>query len=325
MKPDSDESSTMPPNRHFADRMIARSEEIHSLLVVGLDPDLQKFPKYLQRKVLETRDEAAITAALIEFNRVLIDSTAEFAVAFKPQSAFYEQYGIAGMLALQATFAYLRERDIPIIFDGKRNDVGHTASAYGHAWLSDHTPFVGIANPWRADAVTANGYLGSDGIQPLLNASKTAGVFILAKTSNPSSAEFQDLSLGSETGSVFEKMGALAALWGEQEVGASGYSRVGLVVGATYPHAARLLRKTAPRALFLMPGVGAQGGGLDAIASASDERGSGAFAASSRSVMYSFDPALTADLSTWKKEVAHASAHEAGQLQMQLRQAMDNR
>ncbi len=312
--------------QHFADRIIERCTEIGSWLAVGLDPELSQFPQCLQRQVLAKH--RTIEETIFEFNRVLIDSTAPFAAAFKPQAAFYEQYGRAGLAALEKTLTYLRDNDLPVIFDGKRNDVGHTASAYANAWLAARRPFIDTPNPWRADAITLNGYLGEDSIRPFLSVSKTAGVFILAKTSNPSAEEFQDVTIrheGHEVRTVFEQMGVLVAKWGEQAIGASGYSRVGLVVGATYPDAVRRLRKIAPKALFLMPGIGVQGGSMEAVALASDKRGLGFLAVSARSVMYAFDVTRAEALETWQQAVATASAAKAQALQTQLRKALGNR
>ena len=312
--------NAISPAQHFADRIVRRCAATSSRLIVGLDPDLSQFPQCLQRQVLAQHDLLAET--IVEFNRTLIDSTAPFAVGFKPQSAFYEQYGAAGLEALQKTLEYLRANDLPIIFDGKRNDVGHTASAYAHAWLAERQLFIDTPNAWHVDAITLNGYLGEDSISPFLNVSKTAGVFILAKTSNPSAKDLQDISLYDEqlgVRTVFEHIGTLVAKWGQQEIGESGYSRVGLVVGATYPDAVRRLRKIAPSALFLMPGIGAQEGSLEAAKLASDDRGYGFLVVSARSVMYAFDAIQGESMEKWQLAVATASAHEAQAIQARLK------
>ena len=317
-------ASTNAPAPHFSDWMIERSDAIDSRVVVGLDPDFTKFPAALQQRV-KGGDDAAVTDALVEFNKAMIDGTAEYAVAFKPQAAFYEQYGLAGYTALLKTIACAREAGVPVILDGKRNDIGHTAGAYGQAWLADELPFIGKANTARADAVTVNGYLGSDGIHPFLVAKEGAGLFVLGKTSNPSSGELQDHHLKDSGLTVYETMASLCHGWGESNIGASGFSRVGLVVGATYPELAARIRNIAPNSLFLMPGVGAQGAGVEGIVLASRSDGHGAYASSSRGIMYSFDKAAGADDSNWHDAVESAAAREAGNLRDAIRTALTNR
>ena len=318
-------TSPNAPAPHFSDWMIERSEALDSRVVVGLDPDFTKFPAALQQRVTGGVDDAAITDALVEFNQAMIDGTADYAVAFKPQAAFYEQYGLAGYTALLKTIGYAREAGVPVILDGKRNDIGHTAGAYGQAWLADELPFIGKANPARADAVTINGYLGSDGIHPFLQAKEGAGLFVLGKTSNPSSGELQDHHLKDSGLTVYETMASLCHDWGESNLGASGFSRVGLVVGATYPEVAARIRQIAPNSLFLMPGVGAQGAGVEGIVLGSREDGHGAYASSSRGIMYSFDKAAGADASNWRIAVSSAAAREAGKLRDAIRTALGNR
>jgi orotidine-5'-phosphate decarboxylase len=209
-------------------------------------------------------------------------------VAYKPQAAFYEQYGLAGVKALQLTVSFLRDRGLLTIIDAKRNDIAHTAGAYAKAWIGSKHPIFNTPNLWQSDAITINGYLGVDGIDPFLKENSDAGLFVLVKTSNPSSGDIQDLPLATGE-SVAEKMAALTHEWGQQVIGSSGYSNIGMVVGATYPEFSANLRSIAPNALILMPGIGAQGGSLDAITAASGRGGVGAYAASSRGVMYPFD------------------------------------
>lgn len=272
---------------HFADRLIERALRQNSRVIVGLDPEVERFPAFLRERLRDEPTEERLEETLFAFNRAIIESCAPMAVGFKPQSAFYEQYGQAGHTALRRTLMLLRDLDLPIIMDGKRNDVAHTAKAYATAWLATHHPLFKTPNPWRADALTINGYLGKDGVLPFLETNREAGLFVLAKTSNPSSGELQDLELTSG-GSVADKMAQLAEWWGQDSIGAHGYGNVGIVVGATYPETAERLRRIAPHALFLMPGIGAQGGSLQAVTMAAGPRGVGAYAASSRGVMYPF-------------------------------------
>ncbi|MBF0455908.1 MAG: orotidine-5'-phosphate decarboxylase [Magnetococcales bacterium] len=271
----------------FADRLIDRAKKNQSRVIVGLDPTMARFPAYLQAQLKADPTEERLEETLFVFNRVIIEATEDQAVAYKPQAAFYEQYGLAGVRALQRTITLMREKGLLTIIDAKRNDIAHTAGAYATAWISPTHPLFNTPNLWQSDAITINGYLGRDGIDPFLAANPDAGLFILAKTSNPSSGDLQDLPLASgET--VAEKMAMLAQSWGEQVMGSEGYSNIGVVVGATYPELSAKLRALAPSAPFLMPGIGAQGGSLDAISAASGKGGVGAYAASSRGVMYPF-------------------------------------
>ena len=279
---------------NFSDRLLERAEAIRSRVIVGLDPDVGRFPGYLQSQLRAEPTEERLQETVFEFNRAVIEATAADAVAYKPQSAFYEQYGLAGMTALCRTVAFLRERGLIIILDAKRNDIAHTAGAYATAWIADRHPLFDVPNPCRVDAITINGYLGSDGVQPFKDVNPDAGLFVLVKTSNPSSGEIQDLPLA-DGRTVSEKMAEWVDRWGKSHVGERHFSSVGMVVGATYPETASRLRELAPHALFLMPGIGAQGGSLRAVVAGSGQGKTGAFAASSRGVMYPFQPEELAD------------------------------
>jgi orotidine-5'-phosphate decarboxylase len=318
------ESAAESTERHFADRIVERAERIDSRLIVGLDPDVERFPSYLQKRYRANPTPDVLEKIIVEFHEAVIEATLRLAVAYKPQAAFYEQYGLAGLRALQQTIALLRDRDLPIILDAKRNDIAHTAKAYGLAWLARSRPLLGDDNDWRVDALTVNGYLGHDGIQPFLEVDFHAGLFVLAKTSNPSSGEFQDLLLKEKDIKNHEQMALLAKEWGGASIGERGYSRIGLVVGATYPQASKRLRELAPTALFLMPGVGAQGAGYDSVALGGGKDGFGAYAASSRSVLYGFDPERGAHEDTWRSAVAKASATEAQEIRDGVRTAAND-
>ena len=279
------EATNMSP---FADRLIHQALENQSQVVVGLDPDITRFPAYLQARLKAEPTEQQLEEIIVMFNSLVIEATASLVAAYKPQAAFYEQYGLAGLKALQRTIGLLREQKLLTILDGKRNDVSHTAGAYATAWLApQHPVFENTANPWQADAITLNGYLGSDGVQPFIKCNQNAGLFILCKTSNASSGELQDLTL-QEGSTVAEKMATLSHQWGQNNIGQQGYSNIGMVVGATYPKEAAIMRQKAPQALFLMPGIGAQGGSLDAIVAAAGKQGIAAYASSSRGILYPF-------------------------------------
>ena len=287
-RPKNPSGESAPKSLSFPDALTARAKEIDSRLIVGLDPDISKFPVELRSVVENGWSPKSIAEAIIEFNRLVIDATQDAAAAFKPQIAFYEQYGIAGLQALEETICLLRSRGLPCILDAKRNDIEHTATAYANAWLSNLEVGSQRGNRWRVDAITINTYLGADGVKPFLDANPQAGLFVLAKTSNPSSADLQDLAL-SKGGTIYEEVARQVHELGMKELGSSGYSRIGLVVGATYPEVAADLRKIAPRALFLMPGIGAQAGSMDAIKAGAGTDGLGAYAAVSRGILYAFD------------------------------------
>lgn len=273
----------------FIDRLLERAKSRESRVIVGLDPELAAFPRGLRQRLQREPTPAVLTAILHDFLGAVIEATGDLAVAYKPQVAFFEQYGLAGLEAMGQVMTSLRKQDLPIILDGKRNDVAHTATAYATAWLAPCHPGLDLPNPWRADAMTINAYLGRDGITPFQKIAPKAGLFLLAKTSNPSSGDLQDLPLADGM-TVAEKMAQLAEGWGTEVMGQQGYANIGLVVGATYPEAARRLRQIAPHAPFLMPGIGAQAGSLDAIAAGAGADGLGGYAAASRAILYPFRP-----------------------------------
>ena len=241
------------------DRLIKRIDELHNPSVAGLDPRLEYVPQFIQDasfvKLGHTLEAAA--DAILQFNKALIDALYDVVPAIKPQAAYYEMYGWAGATA------HLGKVDV----DGVELE------------------------PFGADALTVNGYLGTDGIQPLLDVCEKydKGIFVLAKTSNPSSGELQDKLIDGKP--VYEIMGEMCENWGSRQIGAYGYSAVGAVVGATYPEQLAELRKKLPHTLFLVPGYGAQGGGAQGVAGAFDENGRGAIVNSSRAIMCA-----------WKKE-----------------------
>ena len=204
----------------------------------------------------------------------------------KPQAAYYEMYGWQGVKALTETIAYAKEHGMFVITDGKRNDIGATMTAYAAAHLGTTQVEDVVAEPFGADALTVNGYLGTDGIQPLLEVcgKEDKGIFVLVKTSNLSSGELQDRPLA-DGNTVYRAMGAMCEGWGEKLPGKYGYSGVGAVVGATYPAQLEELRAAMPHTFFLVPGYGAQGGAADDVAPGFDKNGLGAIVNSSRGIM----------------------------------------
>ena len=206
--------------------------------------------------------------------------------AIKPQAAYYEMYGWQGVKALCDTIAYAKSKGMFVITDGKRNDIGTTMEAYATAHLGTTDVSGEQIDAFGADALTVNGYLGTDGIKPLASicSEKDKGIFVLVKTSNPSSGELQDMKLDTDE-TVYEHMGRMCESWGEELMGKYGYSAVGAVVGATYPEQLKEMRAKLPHTFFLVPGYGAQGGGAEDVKNAFDENGLGAIINSSRGIM----------------------------------------
>ena len=292
-------------------RLVENIRKTQNPIVAGLDPKLEYIPAFIREQAYaqlgRTLEGAAL--AIWEFNRGLIDALCDVVPAVKPQAAYYEMFGWQGMQTLERTIRYAQEKGMFVITDGKRNDIGTTMEAYALAHLGEIQVDGCPAVPFGADALTVNGYLGSDGIKPLLSLcdEKDKGIFVLVKTSNPSSGELQDRLLAlldapaaqtEET--VYEAVGRMCESWGSQTRQAEGYSAVGAVVGATYPRQLEQLRRCLPTTFFLVPGYGAQGGGGQDVAPAFDKSGSGAIVNSSRGI-----------LCAWKKEADASGEHYA--------------
>ncbi len=270
------------------DRLIEKIVEKQNPTVAGLDPKLDYVPQSIKSACFEkygkTLEGAA--AALLEFNKAIIDQIYDIVPAIKPQAAYYEMYGWQGVKALADTIAYAQSKGMFVMTDGKRNDIGTTMEAYAAAHLGTTVVDGEEISAFGADALTVNGYLGTDGIKPLCEICKKGdkGIFVLVKTSNPSSGELQDMKL--ENGAtVYEQMGRMCESWGEELPGKYGYSGVGAVVGATYPDQLLEMRQKAPHTFFLVPGYGAQGGGAQDAKNAFDKNGLGAIINSSRGIM----------------------------------------
>lgn len=255
--------------------------------VAGLDPQLSYIPEPIlnasQKKYGASFEGAA--DAILTYNKGLIDALCDIVPAVKPQSAFYELYGCPGETALHETMCYAKEKGMYVIADVKRNDIGNTAAAYAKAYLGETDVFGAKLRAYPADCATVNAYLGSDGITPFLaECEKGRMIFVLVKTSNPSSGEFQDRILD-DGKTLFETVAQQVEAWGEPLRGTYGYSACGAVVGATYPEELCALRKKMPHTCFLVPGYGAQGGGAKDIVGAFDENGLGAIINSSRGIL----------------------------------------
>jgi orotidine-5'-phosphate decarboxylase len=264
------------------DRLIDRIRRIGSACVVGLDPSLERIQGVLPVPAGASKDPAACADRIADFNRLVIDAVHDLAAAVKPQSAYYEVYGEHGIRALRETVAYARARGLPVIMDAKRNDIGETARAYARAYLGSEDG----TSPLDADFLTVTPYLGMDGIQPFIDACRVygKGIFVLVKTSNPGSADLQDVRCDGVP--MYERVAGLLAPQADALVGASGYSAIGAVVGGTWPQAAASIRRILPRSLFLVPGYGAQGATADDLAVYFNPDGLGALVSASRSILY---------------------------------------
>lgn len=277
---------------NFADRVIEKVRRKQSHAVVGLDPVLNRIPPYLVKEAAAQHGQTAkgAAAAYLAFNRLVIDAVADQAPAVKPQSAFYEAYGHHGWEAFWETIKYARSRGLAVIADAKRGDIGSTAEAYAAAFFGHSNPVDSWEDPEQwADSLTVNPYLGSDGIEPFVSrcAARGTGLFVLVKTSNPSSGELQDQELFSGEDLALQ-VAKLVDQLGLRALGSEGYSAVGAVVGATYPEDLARFRSHMEKAIFLVPGYGAQGGNGDDVAAAFNPDGLGALVAASRSVIYAY-------------------------------------
>ncbi len=273
------------------DRLIEKIIEMKNPTVVGLDPKLEYVPEYLQRRYLDEDGWTlrAAAKAIFAFNQAIIDEIHDVVPAIKPQAAYYEMYGHYGIKALEKTIRYAKLNGMFVITDGKRNDIGATMEAYTNAHLGTVKVRDNEVEPFGSDALTVNGYLGTDGIDPLIKVCKERdkGIYVLVKTSNPSSGEIQDMKLADGT-PIYALMGDMCEKWGADTIGKYGYSSVGAVVGATYPEQLTELRKRLPHTMFLVPGYGAQGGGAEGLKGGFDENGLGAIVNSSRAVMCAY-------------------------------------
>lgn len=272
------------------DRLLKKIAEMQNPTVAGLDPKLDFVPEYIRKETFKEYGHTLKGAAkaLLTFNKGLIDALCDIVPAIKPQCAYYEMYGYHGVKTLYKTMEYAKKKGMLVITDGKRNDIGTTMEAYAIGHLGETPIGDQTETGFPGDCLTVNGYLGSDGIKPLLKVCKEhdKGIFVLVKTSNPSSGELQDLLIDGKP--VYERMGEMCESWGTEVPGMYGYSAVGAVVGATYPAQLQELRAKMPHTFFLVPGYGAQGGGAKDVSYAFDQNGLGAIVNSSRGIMCAY-------------------------------------
>ena len=270
----------------ITDRLIDRIIELQNPTCVGLDTLFDYLPEDMKRGAV-TFDDAA--ERIFDFNKKLIDTLRDIVPSVKVQIAYYEMYGVAGMKAYEETLKYAAEKDLVVIADAKRNDIGSTAACYAKTFLGSTEVNGNAFKPFPSDYVTVNGYLGTDGIAPFVDQCEKndKGIFVLVKTSNPSSGELQNLMLDNGK-PVYEYMGGLVEKWGESTIGKYGYSAVGAVVGATHPTEAARLREVLPHTFFLIPGYGAQGANAEMLKSCFGKNGLGGVVNNSRGVLCAY-------------------------------------
>lgn len=270
-------------------QLVANIKKTGAPIVVGLDPMLNYIPEQVQQKAFaeygETLEGAA--EAIWQFNKEIVDKTYDLIPAVKPQIAMYEQFGLPGLAAFKKTVDYCKEKGLVVIGDIKRGDIGSTSAAYAVGHIGKMKVGSKTYAPFDEDFVTVNPYLGSDGVNPFLDVCKEEkkGIFVLVKTSNPSSGEFQDQKIDGRP--LYELVGEKVAAWGSEVMGDE-YSYVGAVVGATYPEMGKVLRKVMPKAYILVPGYGAQGGKGKDLVHFFNEDGLGAIVNSSRGIIAAY-------------------------------------
>ena len=270
-------------------QLIANIKKTGAPIVVGLDPMLKYIPEHIQKKAFaefgETLEGAA--EAIWQFNKEIVDKTYDLIPAVKPQIAMYEQFGIPGLVAFKKTVDYCKSKGLVVIGDIKRGDIGSTSSTYAVGHIGKVQVGSKTYASFDEDFVTVNPYLGSDGVNPFIDVCKEEkkGLFILVKTSNPSSGEFQDQMIDGRP--LYELVGEKVAQWGEDCMGDE-YSYIGAVVGATYPEMGKVLRKVMPKSYILVPGYGAQGGKGKDLVHFFNEDGLGAIVNSSRGIIAAY-------------------------------------
>ena len=305
-------------------KLVANIKKTGAPIVVGLDPMLNYVPKQVQEKAFaefgETLEGAA--EAIWQFNKGIVDKTYDLIPAVKPQIAMYEQFGIEGMKAFKKTVDYCKSKGLVVIGDVKRGDIGSTSAAYATGHLGKVQVGSKTYSAFDEDFATVNPYLGSDGIKPFMEVCKEEkkGLFILVKTSNPSSGEFQDQLIDGKP--LYELVGEKVAQWGEECMGEQ-YSYIGAVVGATYPEMGKVLRKVMPKSYILVPGYGAQGGKGADLVHFFNEDGLGAIVNSSRGIIAAYKQEKYAKFGA--EHFGEASRAAVEDMVADINQALENR
>lgn len=304
------------------DRLIDKIKEIKNPTVIGLDPGYEKLPKCIKDKY--SKDINGACKGILEFNKALIDATYDIIPAVKINIAFYEMYGLEGMKVFEYTCNYAKQKEMIVIADIKRGDIGTTAQSYSNAFLGETQVGEFSSKIYDVDFVTINPYMGIDSVKPFIDDCKKygKGVFVLAKTSNPSSGELQDLMLDTKE-TIYCHVANLIEKWGEDLRGEYGYSSISAVVGATYPEQLKELRNIAKHTYFLIPGYGAQGGKSEDIALGFDSNGLGGLVNASRSLMCAYKSDRWNNLFK-EEEYAKATREEAIRMRDELNGAINN-
>jgi orotidine-5'-phosphate decarboxylase len=260
--------------KNFADRLIGEIQKKGNPCMVGLDPRLDQIPNFIPKDNIED--------TLFEFNKIIIEQVADLIPAVKLQFAFYIQHGLAGINAFKKSIDFAKEKGLIVVIDAKSNDIGSTAEAYANAFLG---------NAFNADALTVSPFLGRDSIEPFIKMCREndKGIFILVKTSNPGSGDFQNLILKGSEKAVYINLATMVDELGNDLIGETGYSAIGAVVGATYPQEASILRALMPKAIFLVPGYGVQGGTAEDTVPCFNVDKLGATVHSSRGIIFTKD------------------------------------
>ena len=307
------------------DKLIENIKKTNAPIVVGLDPMMKFVPEHICRAAFQEYGETLEGAAeaIWQYNKGIVDAVYDLIPAVKPQIAMYEQFGIPGMITFKKTVDYCKEKGLVVIGDVKRGDIGSTSEAYAVAHLGKVQVGSKTFGAFDEDFATVNPYLGSDGVKPFLKVCKEdkKGIFVLVKTSNPSSGELQDRLVDGKP--VYELVGEQVAAWGEECMGSGSYSYVGAVVGATYPEQGRIMRKVMPKAFILVPGYGAQGGKGADLVHFFNEDGLGAIVNSSRGIIAAYQQEQYAHFG----EQGYADAARAAVVAMRedIAEALNNR
>ena len=305
-------------------KLISNIQKTKAPIVVGLDPMLNYIPQQVKDKAFQEFGETLEGAAeaIWQYNKEIVDCTYDLIPAVKPQIAMYEQFGIEGMKAFKKTVDYCKSKGLVVIGDVKRGDIGSTSAAYATGHLGKVQVGSKTYSAFDEDFATVNPYLGSDGIKPFMEVCKEEkkGLFILVKTSNPSSGEFQDQLINGKP--LYEMVGEKVAQWGEECMGDQ-YSYIGAVVGATYPEMGKVLRKVMPKSYILVPGSGAQGGKGADLVHFFNEDGLGAIVNSSRGIIAAYKQEKYAKFGA--EHFGEASRAAVEDMVTDINQALENR
>ena len=306
-------------------KLVDKITKTQAPIVVGLDPMMKFIPEHIKAAAFKEYGETLAGAgeAIWQYNKAIVDATYDLIPAVKPQIAMYEQFGIEGLIAFKKTVDYCKSKDLVIIGDVKRGDIGSTSEAYAVGHLGKVTVGSNQYYGFDEDFATVNPYLGSDGIKPFVNVceEENKGLFILAKTSNPSSGEFQDRLVDGKP--LYEVVAEKIAEWGADHMGSCGYSYIGAVVGATYPEMGKALRKVMPKSYILVPGYGAQGGKGKDLVHFFNEDGLGAIINSSRGIIAAYQQEAYAKFGA--ENFAEASRQAVLDMQADIAQALAQR